>query len=108
MHGSATAAQEFDERSDRVIFMESEITATRAARRLSDVINRVQYRGESFVVVRGGERVARIQPVGAAPCTFAELAGALRLAPRPGADYLDVVESVSHTQPELPESSWER
>ena len=38
------------------------ITATEASRNFSDILNRAQYRGESFDVVRAGEVVARIEP----------------------------------------------
>jgi len=39
------------------------ITATEASRNFSDILNRAQYRGESFEVMRAGEVVARIEPV---------------------------------------------
>jgi prevent-host-death family protein len=38
------------------------ITATEASRNFSDILNRAQYRGESFEVVRGSEVAARIVP----------------------------------------------
>ena len=38
------------------------ITATEAARNLSEVLSRVRYRGEHFDVTRGGEAVARLLP----------------------------------------------
>jgi len=38
------------------------ITATEAARRLSDLLNRVRYRGERFQILRGGEVVAQLVP----------------------------------------------
>ena len=38
------------------------ITSTELSRNLSDVLNRVRYRGETFEVVRKGEVVARIAP----------------------------------------------
>jgi len=41
----------------------SEITVTELARSLSDFINRATYRGEEFVVLRGGKPVARLSPV---------------------------------------------
>lgn len=41
----------------------SEITVTELARGLSEVINRTTYRGEEFLVIRGGKPVARISPV---------------------------------------------
>ncbi len=39
------------------------ISATDLARSLSDVLNRVKYRGECFVVERSGEPIAEIRPV---------------------------------------------
>ena len=38
------------------------ITATEAARAFSELLNRVRYAHQSFVILRGGERVARIEP----------------------------------------------
>jgi antitoxin (DNA-binding transcriptional repressor) of toxin-antitoxin stability system len=38
------------------------ITATELARNLSDILNRVRYRGESFEVLRNGEVVAELRP----------------------------------------------
>ena len=48
------------------------ITATEASRNFSDILNRAQYRGESFEVVRGGEVVAKIEPVQRKRVTVAE------------------------------------
>lgn len=44
--------------------METQITATQLARGLSDVLNRVRYRGESFLITRNGDPVAKIEPAG--------------------------------------------
>jgi prevent-host-death family protein len=38
------------------------ITATEAARAFSELLNRVRHEHQSFVILRGGERVARIEP----------------------------------------------
>ena len=43
--------------------MESTISATELARKLGDVLGRIRYRGDSFVVERNGEPVARITPL---------------------------------------------
>jgi prevent-host-death family protein len=43
--------------------MEHRISATELARRLGDVLARVRYRHDSFVVDRNGEPVARILPL---------------------------------------------
>jgi prevent-host-death family protein len=39
-----------------------EISATEAARRFSDILDAVEHRGESFVIVRKGRPVARMGP----------------------------------------------
>ena len=41
------------------------LTATEAARRFSDVLDAVETRGETFVVMRRGRAVARIAPANA-------------------------------------------
>jgi prevent-host-death family protein len=38
------------------------VTATDAARKFADLLNRVRDRGEAFEVLRGGEIVARLVP----------------------------------------------
>ena len=40
--------------------MTTMITVTEAARNLSDVINRVHYQGQTFLLTRGGRIVARL------------------------------------------------
>jgi len=44
--------------------MEYRISATELARRLGDILGRIRYRSESFIVERNGRPVARIGPVG--------------------------------------------
>ena len=44
--------------------MEYRISATELARRLGDILGRIRYRSESFIVERNGKPVARIGPVG--------------------------------------------
>lgn len=43
--------------------MEYRISATDLARRAGEVLGRVRYRGDSFVIDRNGDPVARISPV---------------------------------------------
>ncbi len=44
------------------------MTVTEAARHFADLVNRTYYRGESTVLIRSGEPVAMVIPVGGA-CT---------------------------------------
>lgn len=95
-------------KSDNMIIMTSRISATEAARSLSELLNRVRYRGESFVVERGGVAVCRIVPAGPARCTVADLVRVLKAAPTPDPEYLDAVDRLTRNQPKLPKGPWER
>ena len=86
--------------------MESHISATEAARRFSDILNRVVYRREEFVIERGGEAVCRIVPAGSPRYTLADLSNLLSAIPKPDPAFWDDVEALSKNQPHLPESSW--
>lgn len=43
--------------------MEIRISATELARKLGDVLGKIRYRSDTFVVERNGEAIARISPV---------------------------------------------
>ena len=68
--------------------MERTISSTELARRLGDVLARVRYRQEAFVVERNGRAIAHIVPV-RAEATDATIADALtawsQVAPRDAA-----------------------
>ena len=82
--------------------MESRLSATRAARHFSDLLNRVFYRGEAFLIERGGQPVCRILPAGPRTCTVAELVELLRAAPQPDPGYWTDLEDIIRSQPPLP------
>ena len=85
------------------------ISATEAARSFSDVVARVHYRGEEFVVEKGGEAVCKISPVGhgAAKSAIADLLAVLDGAPNPDEDFRDDVLEMVRKQPKAPRSPWE-
>lgn len=85
------------------------ISATDAARSFSDVVARVHYRGEEFVVEKGGEAVCRISPVGqgAAKSTIADLLQLLETMPPIDDGYREIVRELTRKQPKLPRSPWE-
>lgn len=67
--------------------MDIRISATELARKVGDVLGRIRYRGESFLVERNGEAVARIVPLVERPtATLREVAQAWVSAgaPEPG------------------------
>ncbi|MGQ0485525.1 MAG: type II toxin-antitoxin system Phd/YefM family antitoxin [Hyphomicrobiales bacterium] len=86
------------------------ITATEAARRFSDIVNRAHYRGESFEVTRGGEVLVRIEPALPPPMTLGEILD--RIDRGPGLDPEDAKlfeEQLAELRREavLPEPQWE-
>ncbi|HVW45444.1 MAG TPA: type II toxin-antitoxin system prevent-host-death family antitoxin [Solirubrobacterales bacterium] len=68
-----------------------QLSATEAARRFSEVLDRVEQRGESVVIVRHGRAVATIGPAGAG--TGKALKEVLR-AHRPDPDLVDEVREL--------------
>lgn len=84
------------------------LSATRAARTFSDLLNRVRYRGEAFVIERGGEPVCEISPVKPPRFTGADLLALLRSLPKPDAGFWDAVEEATRQENRVPESAWER
>jgi antitoxin (DNA-binding transcriptional repressor) of toxin-antitoxin stability system len=87
--------------------MERRISATELAKNLSDVLSRIRYRGERFVVERNGEPVASLGPVGAAPgITVAELFERLRTISRPDERFTDDLETIQASQPRVEFPEW--
>jgi prevent-host-death family protein len=68
-----------------------QLSATEAARRFSEVLDRVEQNGESVVIVRHGRAVATIGPAGAG--TGKALKEALRANP-PDPDWADEVREL--------------
>jgi antitoxin (DNA-binding transcriptional repressor) of toxin-antitoxin stability system len=83
------------------------LSATEAARNFSEILNRVKYRGESFILERGGETVAELRPAAPTRFTGSDLAALLRSLPPIDEEFLRTVEDVSRSQPTLPKSPWE-
>jgi antitoxin (DNA-binding transcriptional repressor) of toxin-antitoxin stability system len=88
--------------------MKLRISATETARRFSELMNRVRYRGESFVVERGGRPICEILPAQPAKFSGRELADLLRSLPKPDEDYLALVDRLAATQSKAAESQWPR
>jgi antitoxin (DNA-binding transcriptional repressor) of toxin-antitoxin stability system len=85
---------------------ETTITATQLARQLSDVLNRVKYRGERFVIQRNGETVATIAPSPPAlGTTWAEFIARVPDLELPGDGFADDLETIQASQgiAEMPE-----
>lgn len=86
--------------------MKNRVSVTEAARNFSEIVNRVRYRGEEFIVERRHQPVCRIVPVGPLHATLAGLAELLRTIPKPDAGYFRAVEQAIRKQPRMPKSPW--
>lgn len=87
-------------------------TVTDVLRNFSDYVNRVAYRGERFVLTRGGKAVAELTPTTPAGSRLADLPELLRSLPRLGAEEaeafaqdLDRIRDASNL--EEPRNAWE-
>jgi antitoxin (DNA-binding transcriptional repressor) of toxin-antitoxin stability system len=89
--------------------MTTRVSATEAVRSFSDLLNRIRYRGEEFIVERAGEPLCRMTPV--APLkqlTVRQLAALLREVPSADARYAADVRRAVRKQGRAPRSPWER
>jgi hypothetical protein len=85
------------------------LSATELARNLSEVLSRVRYRREVFVVERGGHAVCEVRPAGyESSFNGSDLVQLLRALPSPGKDYLERVEQGLDEQPAAEGTRWER
>lgn len=89
--------------------MATRVSATQAVRDFSDLLNRIRYRGEAFVVERGGEPICIMTP--AAPSRHLSLRDLLALLdeiPRPDPGLARTVRRAARGQGPLPRSPWGR
>jgi antitoxin (DNA-binding transcriptional repressor) of toxin-antitoxin stability system len=83
------------------------ITATELARSLSDILNRVRYKGETFVIQRKGETIATLAPSGPKlGVTLGELAEALGKLTLPGEGFADDLEAIQASQSKSDPPNW--
>ncbi|GMU39589.1 MAG: hypothetical protein AMXMBFR23_04550 [Chloroflexota bacterium] len=85
---------------------ETRITATELSRNLSDILNRVRYAGERFVIERGGEVVGTLEPAARRATTFREVVAALGDLRMPGDGYADDLEAIQREQPPAEMAEW--
>ncbi len=83
------------------------LSATDVARNFSEILNRVRYRGERFLIERNGVAIGELCPAAPARFTGDDLLTLLRSLPPVDGEFFDAVEEVSRNQPRLPESPWE-
>ena len=83
------------------------ISATEAARSFSELLDRISYRGESFVIERGGEPVCEMSHVKPLRFTGADLLSLLDSLPKPDSGYWDVLAEATQQREAVPQSPWE-
>ena len=83
------------------------LSATEVSRNFSEILNCVRYRGESFIIERGGEPICEIRPVAPPRFTVTDLAELLSGLPPIDEDYLRTVEELTQSQPSVSKSPWE-
>jgi antitoxin (DNA-binding transcriptional repressor) of toxin-antitoxin stability system len=89
--------------------MSRKVSATEAVRTFSDILNRIHYRGEEFIVERAGEPVCRMTPASSPrSLTLRELASLLRDIPKADDAYASDVRRAARSQGRLPRSPWGR
>jgi len=90
--------------------METRLTVTEASRNFADVVNRAYYRGESTLLMRSGEPVARIVPVVPDVLLGAELAARWEKYPHLSTEEGDAFAedlAASRRQLQSPSDPWE-
>jgi antitoxin (DNA-binding transcriptional repressor) of toxin-antitoxin stability system len=90
--------------------MRKKISATEAVRKFSEILSHVHYRGDAYIVVRGGKSVASISPV-TQPLkgkNLGELKSLLAAIPKLGAEaeaFESDIRVARESQPILPKGN---
>lgn len=86
----------------------TKVTATELARNLSDILNRVEYRGERVVVERNGKAIARLEPSESAnQPTVRDFLETIERLPHLGPDFADALEEIIANQSKSEPPEWE-
>jgi prevent-host-death family protein len=86
--------------------MDHHISSTDLVRRIGDVLGRVRYLGDSFIIEKNGDPIARLVPLaGASPTTVREAAAVWADAADPDPAFADDLGTVNAAD-EPPEDPW--
>jgi antitoxin (DNA-binding transcriptional repressor) of toxin-antitoxin stability system len=83
------------------------ISATEAARNFSDLINRVGYSGERYIIERGGRAMCELSPVAESRFTGADFLALLSTLARPCDEFLSALDEILQRQAVVERSAWE-
>jgi hypothetical protein len=89
--------------------MKPVLTASEFVRSFSDIVNRVVYRGEEFVVERNGQPAFQITRATGSDrrCTAADFDALFSSGPHADPAFADDLEAVVCSQPDAPAGFWE-
>ena len=84
--------------------MEKRISATRAVREFSEVLNTIKFKGVHYIIERGGKPIASMKSIdeNLDPMTLGELKTLLKKLPRLGQEldaFASDLEEISRNQP---------
>ncbi|MEM0965209.1 MAG: hypothetical protein AAGJ81_03530 [Verrucomicrobiota bacterium] len=85
--------------------MKETVSSTKAARNLGDLLARIRYRGDSFLLTKNETPIAELRPAPGRGGTVTELRAALARLPR-DASFADDLSSVNETD-QLPSDPWD-
>ena len=87
--------------------MDTRISATELAKGLSDVLNRIRYRGERFVIERNGQAIATLAPLEEKrTLTLGEFVELLDSLPKPDDGFADDLEAIQAEQKKAELRDW--
>ena len=87
--------------------MEKRISATRAVREFSEILNTIKFKGVNYIIERGGKPIASMKPIDEKidPLTLGELKLLLKKLPRLEEEldaFVSDLEEISRNQPLMP------
>jgi antitoxin (DNA-binding transcriptional repressor) of toxin-antitoxin stability system len=93
--------------------MQTEISSTEAVRNFSELLNNIKYRGDRYIVIRGGKPAASLVPVEAPRrgATLVDLRQIVRELPHLDSNdtaFASDIMAAASAQPEMPKAlSWD-
>ncbi len=88
--------------------MKHRVTATEAAKKFSEILNRVAYKGDSFVVERRGRPLCEIAPIRAKKLKTRDLVKLLKSGLHPDEEYLKIEDEIVRNRQPVAPSPWDR
>lgn len=74
---------------------------------MGDVLGRVRYRGDAFIIDRNGQPVARLEPLAGQVCSVSDALAAWTAMGEPDEEFADALEAIEAADrpPDLPWAS---